>query len=216
MWSSAGQLLSAFLKVSIPLAIISFAIALVIACITAAARMSPWRPLRWVFSLYVWIFRGTPALVQLFIVFYGLPKAGITFDAWTAAILTLSLNTGAYASEAVRAAVLSIPKGQFEAASSIGLKRWKLVRYVIAPQAARIALPNLTNDFIDSLKTTSLVSTITLLDVFMVAQQITARTFEPLALYIEVALFYLVVITAVTFLQRALEKRTSKFLGGTA
>lgn len=212
MWDSAGQLLTAFVGVSIPLALISFALALVLACVTAAARLSTFPPLRWAAAFYVWVFRGTPLLVQLFIVFFGLPAVGITLEAWTAAIVTFSLNTGAYASETVRAAVLSIPQGQYEAASSLGLRRWKLVRHVIAPQATRIALPSLTNDFIDLLKSTSLASVITLLDVFMVAQQITARTFEPLILYSEVAILFLVLISMITALQHTLEKHTSKFL----
>ncbi|MDO5672990.1 MAG: amino acid ABC transporter permease [Actinomycetaceae bacterium] len=212
MLSSAWQLIAAMVKVSIPLTVISFALALVLACITAAARMSRFRLLRAIFGFYVWVFRGTPLLVQLFIVFFGLPKAGIVFDAWSAAIVTFSLNTGAYASEAVRAAVLSIPKGQFEAASSLGLTGGKLLRFVVAPQALRIALPTLTNDLIDLFKGTSLVSTITLLDVFMVAQQITARTYQPLILYVEVAILFLIIVTALTWLQAYLEKRASRFI----
>lgn len=212
MLSSAQQLVNAMFSVSLPLALISFVLALIIAAITAAVRLWATRPLRWIFAFYVWVFRGTPLLVQLFIVFFGLPKAGITLDAWSAAIITFALNTGAYASEAIRAAVLSIPKGQFEAASSLGLSGWKLVRLVVAPQALRIALPPLTNDLIDLFKGTSLVSTITLLDVFMVAQQITARTYEPLVLYVEVALFFLVVVSALTWLQGALEKRFSRYI----
>lgn len=109
--NSIWPILKAGLLVTIPLSLIAFAIALVIAVVTALARISNYKVLRWIFGTYVWVFRGTPLLVTLFIVFFGLPKLGITLDAWTAAIITFSLNTGAYASESIRASILAIPKG---------------------------------------------------------------------------------------------------------
>ena len=209
---SIWPILKAGLVVTIPLSLISFAIALVIAVITALAKISHIAILRYVFSIYVWIFRGTPLLVQLFIVFFGLPNLGLTLDAWTAAIITFSLNTGAYASESIRASILAIPKGQWEAAESLGMTYWQVLRRVIAPQTIRISLPPVTNDFIDLVKGTSLVASITLADMFMIGQQITARTYEPLLIYSLVAVIYLLFITVLTFIQGKLEKSASKYI----
>lgn len=212
--SSIGPMLAATLQVTIPLSLISFAIALVIAVVSAAARLSDFRIAKAIAWLYVWIFRGTPLLVQLFIVFYGLPKLvpSLLIDPWVAAVGTLALNCGAYASEAVRASILSIPRGQYEAAATLDLDRKTTFFTVIAPQAFRIALPPLSNDFIDLVKGTSLVSTITLLDMFMVAQQRAAATFEPFYLYVLVAAIYLVIVSALSLLQGWLEKKASVYV----
>ncbi|MEG0384895.1 MAG: amino acid ABC transporter permease [Solibacillus sp.] len=209
---SIWPILKAGLIVTIPLSLIAFAIALVVAVITALARISNYKILRAIFGIYVWIFRGTPVLVQLFIVFFGFPKAGITLDAWTAAIITFSLNTGAYASESIRASILAIPKGQWEAAESLGMTYWQVLRRVIAPQTIRISLPSVTNDFIDLVKGTSLVASITLADMFMVGQQITARTYEPLLIYSLCAVIYLIFISVLMYLQSRLEKYASKYV----
>ena len=210
--NSIWPILKAGLTVTIPLSLISFAIALVIAVITALVKLSNFKILKFLFSTYVWIFRGTPLLVQLFLVFYGLPKAGITLDAWTAAIITFSLNTGAYASESIRASILSIPKGQWEAAESLGMTYWQVLRRVIAPQTVRISLPPVTNDFIDLVKGTSLAASITIAELFMIGQQIVAFTYEPLAIYTLVAVIYLLFISILTIIQSKLEKVASKYI----
>ena len=210
--SSTLPMIIALLKVTIPLTLLSFSLGLVIAIITAVARLSNIKILKFIFATYVWIFRGTPLLVQLFIVYFGLPIVGVTLDVWSAAIITFSLNIGAYASEAVRAAVLSVPKGQWEAATALGMSYAQILRRIIAPQAARISLPPLSNIFISTLKDTSLAASITMVDMFMVAQRIAARTFDPLTLYVLAALFYLIVCTFLTFLQARLEKRFSRYV----
>ena len=210
--SSIWPIIKAGLLVTIPLSLIAFAIALVIAVVTALARISNYRLLRWFFGAYVWVFRGTPLLVQLFIIFFGLPKMGITLDAWAAAIITFSLNTGAYASESIRASILAIPKGQWEAAQSLGMTYWQMLRRVIAPQTVRISLPSVANDFIDLVKGTSLVASITLADLFMVGQQITARTYEPLMIYSLCAVIYLIFISVLMIIQNRLEKYASKYV----
>ncbi|SHW54963.1 amine acid ABC transporter permease [Mycobacteroides abscessus subsp. abscessus] len=215
VWSGAfGPMLLATLKVTIPLSLIAFAISLVLAVLAASARLSRFRPLKAIAWLYVWVFRGTPLLVQLFIVFYGLPKVfpELMLNPWTAAVGTLALNCGAYASEAVRASILSIPRGQYEAAATLDLDQRTTFFKVIAPQAFRIALPPLSNDFIDLVKGTSLVSTITLLDMFMVAQQHAAATFEPFYLYILVAAIYLALVSMLSLLQGWLEKKASVYV----
>lgn len=210
LWAqSLPALLMAALTVTVPLAVVSFAVALVIAVAVALTRLYAPAPLRALAWVYVWIFRGTPLVVQLFIVFYGLPNIGITLSAWPSAMITLALNTGAYASEVVRSAVLSIPRGQFEAAQALNLSRWATFRRIVAPQAFRIALPPLTNDFIDLLKGTSLVFAITIVDLFLVGRQIAARTYEPLIMYAEVALVYLVIVSALSALQMLFERKVS-------
>ena len=202
----------AMVQVTLPLTVVSFFLGLVIAVLTAIFRIADVKFLKQVSKFYIWIFRGTPLLVQLFIVYFGLPIIGIALDVWSAAIITFSLNIGAYASEAVRAAVLSVPKGQWEAATSLGMSYAQTLRRIIAPQAARISLPPLSNIFISTLKDTSLAASITMVDMFMVAQRIAARTFDPLTLYVLAALYYLVVCTILTFLQTRLEKRFSRYV----
>lgn len=213
LWAdSLPQLLLATVKVTIPLSIIAFVLALVVAVLATAMRLSGIRPLQWLSRFYVWLFRGTPILVQLFIIFYGLPAAGITLSAWTSAILAFTLNTGAYAAETLRASVQSIPRGQLEAARTLNYTGWQTVRHVVAPQALRIALPPLGNDLIDLVKGTSLVMVITLADVFQVGRQIAATNFQPLALYAEVAVIYLAIFTVLSLLQSRLERVSNRYI----
>ena len=202
----------AMVQVTLPLTVVSFFLGLAIAVLTAIFRIADVKYLKQASEFYIWIFRGTPLLVQLFIVYFGLPVVGIVLDVWSAAIITFSLNIGAYASEAVRAAILSVPKGQWEAAISLGMSYAQTLRRIIAPQAARISLPPLSNIFISTLKDTSLAASITMVDMFMVAQRIAARSFDPLTLYLLAALYYLIVCTVLTFLQARLEKRFSRYM----
>lgn len=211
-FSSLPPLLLAAIKVSIPLAVISFIFGVGIAVITALARLSNNAILRFIFGFYVWIFRGTPLLVQLFIVFYGLPSVGVTLDVWACATIAFSLNVGAYASESVRAAILAVPKGQVEAAASLNMSSAQIFFHIVAPQAFRIAIPPLSNSFIALVKDTSLAASITMVDMFMVAQRIAARTYEPLLLYVEVALIYLVICTVLSGIQVILECKANVHL----
>ena len=211
-FSSLPPLLLAAIKVSIPLAVISFIFGVGIAVITALARLSNNAILRFIFGFYVWIFRGTPLLVQLFIVFYGLPSVGVTLDVWACATIAFSLNVGAYASESVRAAILAVPKGQVEAAASLNMSSAQIFFHIVAPQAFRIAIPPLSNRFIALVKDTSLAASITMVDMFMVAQRIAARTYEPLLLYVEVALIYLVICTVLSGIQVILERKANVHL----
>jgi len=204
-------LLEGFVKMTLPLTLLSFVLGLALAIMTALARNSKWKALKGISSFYVWVFRGTPLLVQLFIIFYGLPKAGVQFDAFWAAVVAFSLNTGAYASETIRSALSAIPKGQFEAASSLGMSRLQILWRIVAPQAFKIALPPLSNSFISLLKDTSLAASITIVEMFMAAQRIVARTYEPLLLYVMVAVYYLVATTFLTFIQGKLEMRMNRY-----
>ncbi len=196
---------------TIPLALVSFVLGLLLAVATALVRLSSWRIPELIARFYVWIIRGTPLLVQLFIIFYGLPSAGIVLDPFIAAVIGFTLSVGAYSSEIVRAAILSIPKGQWEAAYSVGMTRGQALRRIILPQAARVSVPPLANSFISLVKDTSLAAGITYVEMFRTAQQITATTYEPLLLYSEAALFYLLFCSVLSGLQNVLEKRFDRY-----
>ncbi|MDT0189651.1 amino acid ABC transporter permease [Rothia terrae] len=214
LWiESLPQLLEVMVKVTLPLTLIAFVLSLLIGILATVMRTrSNVNPLNWISRFYVWVFRGTPLLVQLFLIFYGLPRLGITLDTWTAAIITLSLNTGAYVAETFRASVASIPRGQFEAARTLNFTKMQTLTKVVIPQAVRIALPPLGNDLIDLVKGTALVSTISLVDLFQSGRQVAARTYEPLAMYLEVAFLYLIIVTILSWGQRYLEKRSSRYV----
>ena len=191
---------------TIPLTLISFAIGLFLAIVVALVQVSNVRILNPIVKFYVWVIRGTPLLVQIFIIFYGLPNVGIILDALPAAIIAFSLNVGAYASETLRAAILSVPLGQIEAGYSLGMNYFQALRRIILPQAFKVSVPPLFNSFIGLVKDTSLAANITVTEMFMVTQRIAAKTFEPLALYCEVAVIYLIFCTVLSKVQRMAEK----------
>lgn len=199
------------LKVTIPLTVISFSIALVIATAMAMVQFANIKGLRQIARFYIWIFRGTPLLVQLFVVFYGLPRAGILIDPFPAAVLVFSLNEGAYSAETMRAALEAVPAGQLEAGYCVGMSYLQIMRRIILPQAMRTAFPPLSNSLIAMVKDTSLAANITVTEMFMVTQRIVARTHEPLELYIEVGLIYLLFSTVLTKLQGIGEKKLSTY-----
>ncbi|MFT5872373.1 MAG: cystine transport system permease protein [Clostridium sp.] len=205
-------LLIAGLKFTIPVAVVSFVLGSILAMATALARISKYKSLNLISGFYVWIIRGTPLLVQLFIIFYGLPAAGITMGAVTAAIIGFTLNVGAYNSEVIRAAILSIPKGQWEAASSIGMTHTQSLIRVILPQATRVSVPPLSNSFISLVKDTSLAASITFTEMFQIAQRIVAATYEPLVLYCEVAFIYLLFCTILSIIQQKTEKKLERYV----
>ena len=200
------------IAMTIPLTVISFAIALMIAIVCALVQYSHVPVLSRLIRGYIWIFRGTPLLVQLFVVFYGLPHAGLLIDPFPAAVLVFSLNEGAYSAETVRAALESVPVGQLEAGYCVGMSYFQVMRRIILPQAMRTAFPPLSNSLIAMVKDTSLAANITVTEMFMVTQRIVARTYEPLLLYIEVGLIYLIFSTVLTFLQRRGEKKLGGYL----
>jgi cystine transport system permease protein len=213
MMESLPSLLWACLLFTVPLTLLSFALGLGVGFLVAIARLfAPW-PLAAFVRFYVWIIRGTPLLVQLFLIFYGLPSIGIVLDAFPAALIGFTLNVGAYTSEIVRAVLLAVPKGQWEAAYSIGMTWPQAMRRIILPQATRIAVPPLSNTFISLVKDTSLAAAITVPELFRAGQRIVATSYEPLILYVEVALIYLVVSSVLSGLQARVEKRFSRYGG---
>ncbi|WP_332690663.1 amino acid ABC transporter permease [Devosia sp.] len=213
MIESLPSLLWACLVFTVPLTLLSFALGLGVGFVVALTRLFAPGPLVALVRFYVWIIRGTPLLVQLFLIFYGLPSVGIVLDAFPAALIGFTLNVGAYTSEIIRAVLVSVPKGQWEAAYSIGMT-WRQAMYrTILPQAGRIAVPPLSNTFISLVKDTSLAAAITVPELFRAGQRIVATSYEPLILYVEVALIYLVVSSVLSSLQARLEKRLSRYGG---
>lgn len=202
---------------SIPLAIIAFVLGLLIALTVALVRIVPrkslWHKVLYMIArIYVSAIRGTPMLVQLFIIFYGLPSVGIKLDPFPTAIIAFSLNVGAYASETVRAAILSIPKGQWEAGTSVGLSYAQTFRYVILLQAFRVSIPPLSNTFISLVKETSLASLVLVTELFKEAQIVAARTYEFMLVYIEAAIIYWVICLLLGLAQERLERRFDRHI----
>jgi cystine transport system permease protein len=210
--SSWLPLIEGMIQYTIPLSFIAFVLGLAIAVLTALARISTIKIFQVIARVYVSIIRGTPLLVQLFILFYGLPTIGVVIDPFPAAIIGFSLNVGAYASEVIRAAILSIPKGQWEAANTIGMSYAQSLRRVILPQAARVSIPPLSNTFISLIKDTSLASLILVTEMFRVAQQIAATNYEFLLLYGQAALIYWLVCFILSLGQGRLENRFDRYV----
>ncbi|TQN60547.1 amino acid ABC transporter permease [Agrobacterium tumefaciens] len=213
MLDSFPTLLWAGIRFTIPLTLLSFGLGLTLGLVTAVARLFGPTPISGLARFYVWIIRGTPLLVQLFVIFYGLPSIGILLDAFPAALIGFTLNVGAYTSEIIRAAISSVPKGQWEAAYSTGMNWQQAMRRTILPQAARVSVPPLSNTFISLVKDTSLAAAITVPELFQAAQRIVATTYEPLILYIQAALIYLVLSSVLSTLQSRLEARFSRYGG---
>lgn len=209
-WRSLWPIVSGALVASIPLAFASMAIGLVIAVVIALMRLSGKTVLAGIARVYISIIRGTPLLVQLFVVFYGLPSIGVRLDPWPSAIIAFSLNVGGYAAEVIRAAILSVPKGQWEAAHTIGMSRGLALRRIILPQAARVSVPPLSNTFISLVKDTSLASVILVVELFRQAQQIATVSNQFLLIYLEAALVYWAICLILSFGQDALEKRLDR------
>lgn len=201
------KLLGYGIRVTVPLTVLSFAVALCVAVLVALIQYAKIPGLTELCRFYIWITRGTPLLVQLFIVFYGLPSIGIVLEAYPAAVIVFGFNEGAYMAESVRAALEAVPEDQLEASYCEGSSFVQAMRLVILPQAARTAFPSVMNSLISMLKGTSLAATITVTEMFREAQVINGRVYESLALYTEVALIYLAFCTILTLLQRYIEKK---------
>ena len=206
-----GKILIASVEVTIPLTVFGFALAMVVALFMALVQYANIKILKQFARFYIWIFRGTPLLVQLFLAYFGLPKLGIVMDAFPCALLVLGLNEGAYCAETLRSALESVSEGQIEAGYCVGMNYIQIMWHVVLPQAFRTAFPPLSNSLISMLKDTSLAATITVADMFMAAQRVVGRTYEPLWVYSEVALVYLFMSTLLTILQHYGEKKLGSY-----
>ena len=210
--SSLWPIVKGALTGTIPLALASFVLGLALALLIALMRLSRIRAVAGVARTYVSVIRGTPLLVQLFVIFFGLPSIGLTISPWPSAIIAFSLNVGGYAAEVIRAAIQSVPKGQWEAAHMIGMSRGLALRRIILPQAARVSVPPLSNTFISLVKDTSLASIILVAELFRQAQEIAAFSQEFMVVYVEAAVVYWVVCLFLSAGQSLLEKRLDRYV----
>ena len=201
------------IKVTLPLTFFSFALAFVISVVVALIQYADVKILKQICRFYIWFIRGTPLLVQLYVVYYGLPQIGIMLDPVPAAILTFGFNEGAYMAESMRGALEAVPKGQIEAGYCVGMNYLQIIRRIVLPQALRTAFPSLSNSLISMVKGTSMASVITITEMFRQAQIINAIYYEPLWLYLEAAMFYLLFCSIITLIQRAGEKKLSTYGG---
>lgn len=209
---SFWPLLLAGLTGTIPLALASFAIGLVIALGAALLRLSRNPLLSGIARFYISVIRGTPLLVQLFLIFYGLPSIGVVIDPWPAAIIAFSLNVGGYAAEVIRAAILSVPKGQWEAGHTVGFSPTQTLARIVLPQAARVSVPPLSNTFISLVKDTSLASLILVTELFRRAENIAAFSYEFMVVYLEAALIYWIFCLVLSTGQGAIERRLDRYV----
>jgi cystine transport system permease protein len=205
-------LLEGTLKGTLPLTAISFVLGLALALVVALMRLSPVPPVQAVARAYVSLIRGTPLLLQLFIIYYGLPSLGVTIDPFPSAVIAFTLNVGGYASEVVRASILALPRGQWEAAATVGMGYPATLRRIILPQATRVAVPPLSNTLIALVKDTSLASTIQVTELLRKAQEVAAPTFQFFTLYSVAAVYYWVICLGLSFMQSRLETRLNRYV----
>ncbi|MCC3867881.1 amino acid ABC transporter permease [Terrisporobacter mayombei] len=199
-------------KITLQLGIWTFFISLLLSIMIGFLRAYKVpKTIKIILGVYVEVFRGTPLLVQLFLIYYGLPSFNITLEPMTCAIIGLSLNSAAYMSEIIRGAILSIDKGQYEAAFSLGYSKVKTYIQIILPQSFRVALPSLMNSFASIIKETSLVSIISIAEITRVGNQIYARTLRPFEVYLVIALIYLVMTYSISLLAKFIEGRSTRW-----
>ncbi len=211
MIDSFPRILRAGVRVTIPLTAIAFSAAMVIAVAVALVQFANIPIAKQLCRFYIWVFRGTPLLVQLFVVFFGLPDVGIRLEAFPAAAIVFALNEGAYASEIVRAALEAVPVGQLEAGYCVGMSYIQTMRRIILPQAMRTAVPSLANSLISMMKDTSLAFSIALVEMFATTKMIAANNWIVLPLYLEAGFIYLMMSTVLTWVQGRLEKKLSSY-----
>ena len=208
------RLLGYGLRVTIPLTLLSFTLAIIIAVIVALIQYANIKVLRQICRFYIWVVRGTPLLVQLYLIFYGLPNIGIVLNAFPCAVLVFGINEAAYMAESVRGALESVSKGQVEAGQCVGMNYLQIMWHIVLPQAFRVAFPALSNSMISMTKETSLAATITVMEMFRQAQVINGRVYESLGLYSEVAIIYLAFCSILTWLQHIGERKLATYGGG--
>lgn len=200
------------MPMTIAVSFVAMGLGLVLGLFLALMRGSKWRVLRWPARVYISFMRGTPILVFLFILYFGLPVVNVTMSAYVAAVLGFGLNSAAYVAEVNRASLNSVPGGQWEAAQSLGFSYWQTLYRIILPQAARIAIPPMTNIFLDLVKATSLAAVITVPELFQKAQIAGGRTFDTMTMYVLVAFIYWPLCIVISIFQEQLEKRFSRYV----
>lgn len=198
------------LQATLLYSVMSVGLAIVIGLAAALARVSDIAPLRWLARGYVDVVRGTPALVQIFFIYFGAPAIGIRLGAPTSAVIALGLNSGGYLAEIFRAGILGVDPGQVEAGRSLGMSRAQTMWRIVLPQAARLVVPSTAGEFTNLVKGTSLLSTISITELTRVAQQVVSVTFRPIEAYLAIAVAYFLINAVVAqgglWLERALRR----------
>ncbi|MBQ1897572.1 MAG: amino acid ABC transporter permease [Ruminococcus sp.] len=213
VFSGAMPLLLEGLKLTVITSLVSILIGMVIGLLVCLMKMSKNVVLRAIAGVYIWIIRGTPMLVQAFIVFFGVPQvvrmfvSDFKFTALTAGIITLSLNAGAYLAEIYRGGIMAVPKGQTEAARSLGLSQGQAMRKVVLPQAIKFSIPSLVNQFIITIKDTSILSAIGMAELVNKAKTYVGSTYTFFETYLVVAAMYLVIISILMIISNYIEKK---------
>ena len=206
----ALPLLEKAVLVTLGLGLSSFVLGSILGMLIALARIAPFKPLRWLAFSYVSVFRGTPLLIQILLIYFGLPNYGITIDPIPAALLALTLFSAAYLSENFRSGINAVDKGQWEAAWAMGLGYRKTLTRIILPQGLRIAIPPVGSRLIAVMKDTSLASTVTVVELTRVADQMGATTFRYMDMFIIVGTIYWIINQVLTILQTWLEEKLSR------
>jgi polar amino acid transport system permease protein len=173
----------------------------------ALAKSSTYAVLRWPAEVYIWFIRGTPTLIQIFVVYFGVPQLGVRLSPFTAGVLALGVSSGAYVAEVIRSGLIAIPRGQTESTIALGMSYRQSMQHIILPQVIRIIIPSLTNEAVTTLKNTSLLSTITIIELTLKSEMIISYTFRPFDFYIIAAVMYLVMTTALMTLSGWIERR---------
>ena len=194
--------------ITLELTAVGLGMGLVLGVLAGLGRVYGSRPLRWLSIAYIELFRGTPLLVQLFLIYYGLPGLGITFSRLDAAFLALGLNSGAYQAEYLRGALLAVGQGQMLAGRAIGLTRWQAIRHVILPQALRLVIPSWSNEPVALLKSTAIAFLVAVPELMARAKSVAAQTYDPIGAYLAAAVIYLVIVFLLDRLMKWTERRT--------
>ena len=193
--------------VTIEISALALLLGLAMAALAAAARLSRSGPLRWLGTAYVSVFRGTPCLIQLFLLYFGGPQVGINLDPFAAGVIGLGLNIGAYMTESVRGAILAVDRGQAEASRTIGFSRWQTTRLVVLPQAARLMIRPLGVNTIALIKGSALVSAISVVEMTYTAQRFISSTYKPFEIFAIAAVLYMIIIYVVARVSDHLDRR---------
>jgi polar amino acid transport system permease protein len=196
-------------RVTVWLTLVSGLVGVVLGVLAALAKLAPFAPLRWVAGLYIWVIRGTPLLVQVLFVFLALPVLlpGVQLSDFNSAAAALAVNVGAYNAEALRAGILAVPRGQTEAARSLGLSPTQTFLHIVFPQSFKIALPPLVNNIVALLKDSSLAYAIGVVELTNVGNRVQAASFEPVPVFMATACIYLILTTVLTQISGAIEHR---------
>lgn len=195
--------------ITVELTFISMILGSILGLLITFTKISKNNVFKAIGSFYTWFFRGTPLLMQLFVIYYGLPQIGIKLEPFTAAVIGLTLNISAYIAEVIRGAIESIDKCQWEAAATEGMNYWQTVFIIILPQSYKRMIPSMTNEFIALIKDTSLVSTIAMVDLMRTAQQMVSTTFKPLEIFFIAAILYLTMTTVFTTVFKYVEAKVA-------